>query len=298
MKAATTVSLGCSMVLALLTPDLAKARTIEAQDLATLELGALIEGPVGTTVDSGFNTADTNYGDFSGGAACPAGFATCVPANNPASIIYTYIQTVTLGANTIPNDTLPAGLRLSPNVFDNASAPADPGVVDFFALSFPPAGFNGVAGYDFSQAMAADVTFDISKTANGLVWTANGDWTSGETIRFFFQSTQAPIGPAGFYSVGNAKLTAKARGPLPTPSPQPPTEPVTAAYDFAQTSCAELQALPREEMGYVLILHFGYASGISSQPRHTPDSIDKQIKTAMKNCEKKPEMTVVMAFSE
>jgi len=69
-------------------------------------------------------------------------------------------------------------------------------------------------------------------------------------------------------------------------------------YDFAQTSCAQLTELPSEEMGYVLILLFGYASGLSEEPKHTSDSIDQQIKAAVDNCHDHPEMTVVDAFNQ
>lgn len=215
-------SMGGGLALAVLLSGVANAATmIAASELLDLTDRAFVVGPVGPTVDSGLNTADANYGDFSGGAACPEGFVTCDPSTNPVGTIYTYAQTVTLGLNTIENDVPPSGAPLPADIFLNASDPQDPGFVLFYSLNFVPAGFTGVAGYDFAQARAADVSFNIFETNTGLLWNTVGDWTTGETITFFFESTQAPAGPGGVYSIGFADEVASARGPIPTSLPAP-----------------------------------------------------------------------------
>lgn len=203
------------IALALSAASTAHAMPVSAIDLAELSLGPSVIGPVGPTVDSGFTVGDVTFGDFSGGAICPAGFADCVPPTNPEGTIYTYVQSVSPGADVTPNDP----------PFPNAANLADPGSVSFYGLDFSPAGFNGIAGYDFAQASLADVTFEITRGAGGVLnWDVapGGEWTAGETITFFFQSTQAPSGPGGAYVIGNADVTAVAAGPLPTPVPLPP----------------------------------------------------------------------------
>ena len=180
-------------------------------DLDTLVLGATVVGPVGPTVDSSFLTPDgaASIGDFSGGAACPDGFAECIPPQNPAGTVYTFFQTVVPGADTVANDPPFAG-----------PGPVDPGVATSYALGFAPAGFNGLAGYGFAEA--GPLSFDIDRADDGsLTFTSTGDdWTAGTGVTFFFQTTRPPSGPGGRY-VLSGDLSGTAAGPLPDPAPVP-----------------------------------------------------------------------------
>ena len=94
-----------------------------------------------------------------------------------------------------------------------------------FSLTFAAEGFTGLAGYSFSEATAAlgaDNGFSIKQLAdNSLRWRVRKDtgWDTNETISFFWQTTQAPSGPGGIYSLANASQSGLANGPLPTPLP-------------------------------------------------------------------------------
>lgn len=232
----TKILTGAALALAF--PGGAMAATLDAVDLAALDLGPAIVGPVGVTVDSGFDADGLNFGDFSGGALCPVGFAECLPPANPAGTIYTYVQSVTPGADPVPNDP----------PFPNADEMGDPDPVAFYRLGFDPAGFNGVVGYDFSEAAAAGVSFMIEADASGITWTTEdgGDWTSGETISFFFQSTQNPSGPGGVYQIGNDAFTASAAGPLPTELPVTTPIPLPAGALLFGTALLGLGLLRRK----------------------------------------------------
>ena len=147
----------------------------------------------------------------------PPGFSSCVPPENPAGTIYTYVHSVTPGVD-FPNDVpFPAP--------DTLVAFND---VQEFSLGFDAAGFNGVAGYSFSQAdnaLGSEASFDIEQLNNGsLVWTVAGgegwdttDANNPETITFFWQTTQAPSGPGGTYTASNISNSGSGNGPLPVP---------------------------------------------------------------------------------
>lgn len=195
----------------------AAAAPIDVTDLDGLTLGPFVEGPVGVTVDSSFVAGDASLGDFSGGASCPEGFAACVPAENPEGTLYRFVQTVVPGADAVPND-LP---------FADAPATVDPGAVDSYAVAFRPAGFTGIAGYSVSDAEAAGVSFALDRGSDGALTfsVTEGEWTAGEGVRFFFETTQPPSGPGGIYALGDAV----APGPLPAPIPAPGALPLLAA---------------------------------------------------------------------
>ncbi|MEO1560514.1 MAG: exosortase, PEP-CTERM interaction domain protein, partial [Cyanobacteria bacterium J06632_19] len=99
--------------------------------------------------------------------------------------------------------------------------------VQEFSLGFDAAGFNGVAGYSFSQAenaLGSDGSFNIEQLDDGsLAWTLSGGegWNTNssnpETITFFWQTTQAPSGPGGTYIASNNITSGSGNGPLPTP---------------------------------------------------------------------------------
>lgn len=191
----------------------AQAATFAPTDLDSLSLGAKIVGPVGPEVETTFvNASGEGIGDLSSSVSCPAGFSSCLPPANPAGTLYTYIHQVTPGVD-FPNDPpFPA-----------------PGVVlpvegvEAFRLNFPASGFNGVAGYSFSEAAAAlgDTSNLTVEEANdgSLVWRAPADagWDTSETISFFWQTTQNPSGPGGIYGLLGDGQSGTANGPVPTP---------------------------------------------------------------------------------
>lgn len=196
-----------------ITTQQAQAASFASTDLDSLSLGATIVGPVGPEVETTFVNADgEGIGDLTSSVSCPAGFSACVPPENPASTIYTYIHQVTPGVD-LPNDPpFPA-----------------PGVVlpindaEVFRLTFPAEGFNGVAGFSFSEAAAAlapESELTVEEASDGsLVWKTSdaAGWGTGETISFFWQTTQNPSGPGGIYSLAGDGQTSTANGPLPTP---------------------------------------------------------------------------------
>ncbi|GAA3960517.1 hypothetical protein GCM10022278_18290 [Allohahella marinimesophila] len=111
--------------------------------------------------------------------------------------------------------------------------------VELFELGFEAYGFNGVAGYDFSEADLAGVNFSIDQGASGsLAWIADGQgWGTGEAITFFWQSTQAPAGPGGLYSISNPTGSGAGAGPVPVatvvPEPLMPTLLITGLAAMA-----------------------------------------------------------------
>ncbi|MEO1387564.1 MAG: exosortase, PEP-CTERM interaction domain protein [Cyanobacteria bacterium J06634_6] len=191
----------------------AQAATLTVTDFDQLVLGAKIVGPVGPEVETTFlNDAGDGIGDLSSSVSCPAGFAACVPPENPAGTIYTYVHEVTPGVD-LPNDApFPNPAVVIP--VDDAAG---------FRLNFVPAGFNGVVGYSVSEAEAALGAGNlpaVSETLDGnLVWRVPdlSEWNQGEKITFFWQTTQNPSGPGGSYGVFGPDGTGSAAGPLPTP---------------------------------------------------------------------------------
>ncbi|WP_447968663.1 PEP-CTERM sorting domain-containing protein [Nitrospira sp. M1] len=198
------------------------AVSIAPTDLDPLTLGARIVGPVGPTVDTSLvNAAGESVGDLQGSVSCPTGFAACVPPVNPAGTIYTYVHEVTPGVD-FPNDPpFPQPAVVVP--FEDVME---------FSLGFPAEGFNGEAGFSFSDTETALETggeFSVELLSdNSLQWTANGvGWGTGETIAFFWQTTQPPSGPGGVYVASNGITSGIGAGPLPTPAPAPIPEPAT-----------------------------------------------------------------------
>ena len=195
-----------------LTGSHAKVLSITATDLNSVSLGAKVVGPVGPEVETTFvNSSGDGIGDLKSSVSCPAGFSDCLPATNPAGTIYTYIHEVTPGVD-FPNDPpFPSPDETLP--LDNARV---------FHLTFPAEGFNQVVGFDFSQAAAAGVNFTIEQLDDQtLRWELSEDagWDSGETISFFWQTTQPPSGPGGIYKLTSATEAGTGNGPLPTPIP-------------------------------------------------------------------------------
>ena len=195
----------------------AVATPIIAVDFDSLNLGPMIVGPVGPEVEvSLLNSDGDSLGDLRSSVSCPAGFTSCLPPANDAGTIYTYAHTVIPGVDN-PND---------------APFPNPPTVLPFndvlgFSLGFEAVGFNGIAGFSFGDASTADINFDIDISVDGeLTWVTDSDgWDTSEEITFFWQTTQAPSGPAGIFSINNSLDSASGRGPLPTPLALPVSEP-------------------------------------------------------------------------
>lgn len=186
---------------------------VTATDFDGLTLGAKIVGPVGSEVEvTLINTVNSGegVGDLSSSVSCPDGFASCTPPSNPSGTIYTYVHTVTPGVD-FPNDApFPEPGTIVP--FDNVSQ---------FELGFAAEGFNGVAGYSFSEAnttLGGSDQFAIEHQADGsLSWSlSSGGWDTGESITFFWQTTQPPSGPGGVYSINDGSVSGSGPGPLPT----------------------------------------------------------------------------------
>lgn len=211
----------------------ANALNITPTDFDTFDIGAQIVGPVGPTVDTAFiGGSDEGVGDLESSVSCPAGFTACVPPTNPAGTLYTYVHRVTPGID-LPNDTPPFPTP-------NSVLPLD-GVREF-SLAFAAEGFTGLAGYSFSEATAAlgaSNSFTIKQLANdSLRWRVRKDtgWDTGESVSFFWQTTQAPSGPGGIYSLANPELSGLANGPLPSPLVPAITNPDDVAIPEAPVS--------------------------------------------------------------
>ena len=165
---------------------------LTATNLDSLPLGAQIVGPVGPTVDTSLvNAAGESVGDLQGSVSCPAGFAACVPPNNPAGTIYTYVHGVTPGVD-FPNDPpFPQPTVVVP--FEDVTE---------FSLGFRAEGFNGVAGYSFSEAvnaLGAGGEFGIELLSDGsLRWTAewNRFGARGRKLRSSGKRHSHPLGQA------------------------------------------------------------------------------------------------------
>ena len=190
----------------------AGAAPLTPAGLDALTLGAFVEGPVGVTVDSSFLApSGVSTGDFSGGAACPAGFSVCAPPTDPAGTIYTFVQTVAPGRDTVPNDP----------PFAPAPVVVDPGPVESFAVGFRPPGFTGTAGYSFGDAADAGLEFGLRTAESALVFdVASGEWTAGEGVRFFFETTRPSAGPGGDHMLaGDPDGVAPRQIPAAIPAP-------------------------------------------------------------------------------
>ena len=197
----------------LLAPFSVQAATFTPADLDQLTLGAKIVGPVGPEVETSLiNSSGEGLGDLSSSVSCPAGFASCVPPENPAGTVYTYIHEVTPGVD-FPNDP--------PFAEPDTVLPVT--AAQSFSLDFPASGFNGVAGYSFSEAEAAlgtDNAPTVEETeGGGLTWRIPtlAEWSDNEKISFFWQTSQNPSGPGGTYRLGTSDQSGTGAGPLPTP---------------------------------------------------------------------------------
>ena len=225
-----TANLSFAISALVLIPFSAHGQLISPTDLNAYPLGENIIGPVGSTVDASFvNSLGESLGDIRGGVACPEGFVTCVPADNPAGTIYTYVYEIAPGVDAFPNDTPFPQPPLASPPFDKTTV---------FQLDFSP-GSNGIAGFDFTQAdnsLGANANFQIELLDDTLTWTVSGgdsDWNTGEVITFFWQTTQPPAGPGKVYEISNGNDTGGAIGPNPAAVPAPGPLPLLALASLA-----------------------------------------------------------------
>ena len=174
------------------------ATLIPPLDFNSIDRGEVIVGPLGPTVSDDFTTsASEDIGDLNSSVF-----------DNSATGLFTYTHQVTPGVDDINS----------------------------FAVSFPATGFNGIAGYDFTQSNIAGgngdgTDFEIDFNTDGTItWNISDSadlfFDTGETITFFWQSTLRPVGPFGTYSLNDSLSEGTAIGPTPNaPAPEPVFEP-------------------------------------------------------------------------
>lgn len=188
---------------------------IAPTDLASLRLGGRIDTPNGPEIDVSLIAGDVALGDLSSRVLCPTGVDPCRPSELPASTIYTYVHVVRPGFDD-PNDE---GFPIPPTV-----VPVQSG--ESFALDFPASGFTGVAGYAVEparEALAEGINPVIACENGRITWTlpADAEWSTGETLTFFWQSTQPPTEALGEYVLIGDGREARGRGPTPSPGGAP-----------------------------------------------------------------------------
>ena len=170
--------------------------------ISTSVNAALIENVDLDGITVGTQVAQEKTTNFIGGAGTV--LTSSVFANDD---IFTYILTLAPGTTSIPAE---------------------------FNTGFDVAGFNGIAGYSFQDALNAfpgatgDATtaFTINYEYDGVIstldWNANyrrqGFWNGNQTITFFFQSSQAP-GADGNYNFISPASTTTSYSPAPVPVP-------------------------------------------------------------------------------
>lgn len=194
---------------------LAESRTLEAGDLAGLDLGGRIEGPQGNEVKTSLSNELGVLAELVSFVACPGGMAICNPSAAPQGTVYTYVHVVKPGENMNTR----GGDGNSPG--EDAKRPM------VFMMAAPAHGFTGEAGYSQAEASAAggsQVEVQVSCEEDGQIfWTVNlGDdngWTSGEPITFYWRSTLPPASPAPVYSLRVNGVTAVGPGPYPAEDP-------------------------------------------------------------------------------
>lgn len=90
-----------------------------------------------------------------------------------------------------------------------------------FNTGFAPLGFNGVAGYSFSQAASIGVSFNVVVGDDGTIdWetTTEADWDAGESVTFFFQSDRAPTTGGRYNIIDGVVGSAFSFQPIPAPA--------------------------------------------------------------------------------
>jgi hypothetical protein len=191
-----------AIVAAMAGPSMGAA--IAAANYDSVDEGVLDRGPMTSDFRSAPSTRFPTGRDI--------GDLTSQVFQNEATGLYTYELTVTAGVNDISE----------------------------FNTGFAPAGFNGVAGWSFSDAATAGANGDstdvtVTVDSNGTIdWEINlvdGDawFDAGESITFFFQSTLPPTAIDDYSvinsEVGTAQGFAPGEGggqePIPAPAAFP-----------------------------------------------------------------------------
>ena len=183
---------------------------IAPTDFASLTLGGTVQGPLGPEVEASLAADGVAIADIASRVQCPEGIDPCDPDTAEEGTIYTYIYEVRPGFDG-PNDP-PFEMPETVRPIQSASS---------FALAFPAHGFTGVAGYsvyDAGDVLAEGFVASISCVDNQIIWSfpEESGWSTGETITFFWQTTQPPSGPDGEYRFVGDELEATGPGPLPT----------------------------------------------------------------------------------
>ncbi|MCA1749443.1 MAG: hypothetical protein ABR601_04595 [Parasphingopyxis sp.] len=190
--------------------ELSETKDIVAPtDFTSLTLGGAVQGPLGPEVEASLVSGDVALGNISSSVYCPSGMAACDPENAAEGTIYTYVYRIRPGFDG-PNDE---GFAMPERVVPVERA-------QNFALGFPAHGFTGVAGFDVAEArnaLADGFNVVISCSDGILSWSlpAEAGWSTGETITFFWQTTQPPVGPEGEYRFAGDGREATGRGPMP-----------------------------------------------------------------------------------
>ena len=149
-------------------------------------------------------------GDIASRVQCPEDVDPCNPDEAEDGPIYTCIYEVHPGfdgSNDAPFD-------IPEEVHPVERAPS-------FALTFPAHGFTGVAGYavyDAEEVLAEGFNTSISCFDDRIIWSfpKESRWSTGETVTFFWQSTQPPSGPDGEYRFVADAMEAIGFGSMPT----------------------------------------------------------------------------------
>lgn len=183
---------------------------IAPTDFASLTLGGTIQGPLGPEVEASLVVDGVAIGDIASRVQCPEGIDPCNPDDDEPGTIYTYIYEIRPGFDG-PNDP-PFEMPEEVRPVESASS---------FALAFPAHGFTGVAGYavyDAEEVLAEGFNASISCVDNRIIWSfpEESGWSTGETITFFWQTTQPPSGPDGEYRFIADEMEATGPGPMPT----------------------------------------------------------------------------------
>ena len=191
-------------------PVVPTENVVRPTDFASLRLGGMVQTPLGPETEGSLIDGDTAIGDIASRVQCPDGVDTCDPEAGEEGRIYTYIYEVRPGFDGPNDEGFPMPEQVEP--VENAES---------FALAFPAYGFTGVAGYSIGEAqdlLAEGYNAVISCEDGRIAWTfpVEAGWSTGETITFFWQSTQPPAEePTGEYRFSADARTAIGRGPVP-----------------------------------------------------------------------------------
>lgn len=185
-------------------------------DFGSLALGGIVQGPLGPEIEGSLIAGEAAIGNISSRVHCPEGMEACDPETAPEGTIYTYVYEIRPGFDA-PNDE---GFEMPDQILPVEHAQS-------FSLAFPAHGFTGVAGYDVEGAeavLAEGINGVISCDTGMLSWTfpEEAGWSTGETITFFWQSTQPPGEPEGEYRFVADGREATGRGPMPVPGGEMP----------------------------------------------------------------------------